>query len=480
MAKREGPLFFCPQCGAESPRWMGFCSACGSREPLVEAPRQRHADSRWLAPATEGPQELSQVSLDDFPRILLPYPELNRVLGGGVVPGSVVLMAGDPGIGKSTLLLQVAQALTLPAMTGKPGGNSPGVLYVSGEESAPQVRMRAERLGVSGQGLFLLGETDLQGMLRAMDALRPRAVVVDSIQTVSSDAVPTAPGSVAQVRECARVLMGWAKARRTPLFMSGHVTKEGDVAGPRVLEHIVDVVLYLEGESLGPLRILRSVKNRFGSTNEVALFQMEQVGLVEVSDPSLALMSGREGPLVGSAVVPVVEGTRPLLVEVQALTVPTHAPAPTRAATGLERNRLLMLAAVLDRRAGLPLAEQDIFVKVAGGLRITEPAADLAVALAIASSLRNAPLAPGLAAVGEVGLTGEVRGVSQVARRVQEASRLGLQQVLVPAAAKEPLPADAGIQVVPVHSVAEAISRALPQARRGQRAEDALEKLSDR
>ncbi len=444
---------------------MGFCPACGAQKPLANAPPPVPAPTGWLARAAMEPQELSQVSLDDVPRILLPYQELNRVLGGGLVPGSVLLMAGDPGIGKSTLLLQVAEALArVPGPPGS-GNGPPRVLYISGEESAPQIRMRAGRLGIPGDGVYLLGETSLQGMLRWMEEMAPSAVIVDSIQTVASDDVSSAPGSVAQVRECARVLMGWAKNHQTPLFMAGHVTKEGDVAGPRVLEHMVDVVLSLEGETLGALRILRSTKNRFGSTNDVAIFQMEQTGMKEVADPSQALMSRRQGALVGSTVVATLEGSRPLLVEIQALTVPTHSPVPRRVVSGLDGTRLVMLAAVLDRRVGLPLGGQDIIVNVAGGLRVGEPAADLGIALAVASSFRGVPLPEDAVVLGEVGLGGELRPVSQRERRLQEAARLGLSRAIVPRGGDEPL-AGAGMHVQEVATLAEAVDAALPGARR--------------
>ena len=300
-----------------------------------------------------------------------------------------------------------------------------------------------------------------------MDERRPTAVIVDSIQTMYSDALPSGPGSVAQVRECARLLLAWAKAHRTPVLLAGHVTKEGDVAGPRVLEHMVDVVLSLEGETLTPLRILRSAKNRFGSTNEVALLQMEIGGLAEVADPSLALMSRRQGQLVGSAVVPVLEGTRPLLVEVQALTAPTHSPIPRRVVSGLESTRLVMLVAVLDRRAGLPLGGQDVIVNVVGGIRVGEPAVDLAVALAVASSFRGVPLEEDTVVLGEVGLSGEVRPVPQLARRLQEAARLGLAKAIVPVRAEGSAPHEAEVQVTEVATLSQAIRAALPRGPRG-------------
>lgn len=449
---------------------MGFCHACGARDPLVEAPRRGRGESSWVAArGGAAPQELSDVSLDDTPRILLPYSELNRVLGGGLVPGSILLMAGDPGIGKSTLLLQIAAALApkgrgRQAAAAQPQG---GVLYVSGEESAAQVKMRAERLGIDGHGLYLLGETDVAEALRWMDNTAPAAVIVDSIQTLYTEAAPSTPGSVAQVRECTRLLLGWAKAKQTPVLLSGHVTKEGDVAGPRVLEHMVDVVLYLEGESLGPYRVVRSVKNRFGSTDEVALFQMQGDGLTEVDDPSQALLGQRQGPLVGAIVCPVIQGSRPFLVEVQALTSPAVGPVARRVANGLDGNRLTMLAAVLSRRAGLPLGGQDIIVNVAGGLRVNEPATDLATALAIASAFRNQPLDPDLVALGEVGLSGEVRPVPQMGRRLQEAARLRLRRAVGPTEAARD--GGDGIVVTPVSTLSRALSAILPRER-GHRA----------
>ena len=466
MPRQERSSFFCSHCGNESPRWMGFCPACGSSEPLVEAPRTRPSGRTWLrGPATE-PQELSQVSLEDAPRMPLSSSELNRVLGGGVVPGSVILLAGDPGIGKSTLLLQTAAALLSPSIGRSDRQEEGKVLYVSGEESSPQIRMRAQRLGISGEGLFLLGETNVDDVLSHLERMPVGALVVDSIQTMYTPEVSSVPGSVAQVRECARTLMGWAKTHQTPVFMAGHVTKEGDVAGPRVLEHMVDVVLYLEGEGLGVLRLLRSVKNRFGSTHEVAVFQMESGGLVEVPDPSRLLMAQRRGPRIGSVVVPVLEGTRPLLVEIQALTSPTHAPVPRRVVNGLEATRLLMLVAALDRRVGLTLGGQDIIVNVAGGLRVSEPAVDLGVALAVASSFRGVPLEEELVVFGEVGLSGEVRPVPQTERRLQEAARLGLSKAIVALDMNDESPKVSGATVRPVETLAQAIEVALPRGRR--------------
>jgi DNA repair protein RadA/Sms len=469
--------YICPECGTGHTQWMGFCFACGSGSPLEEAPTA-HASSPFVPPRsdttawtpreTNGPTELSEVSLEDTPRITLPYPEMNRVLGGGLVPGSVVLLAGDPGIGKSTLMLQIAGALAPAKLVDDARGS---VLYVSGEESATQVRLRAERLGISGRNLLLLNETAARDVLGWMDKTEPVAVLVDSIQTLYTDASTSAPGSVTQIREGARLLMGWAKANRTPVIIAGHVTKEGDVAGPRVLEHMVDVVLYLEGDRMSALRILRSEKNRFGSTDEVALFQMEASGLEEVSDPSGQLLSHRKGPIVGSVVTPVLQGTRPMLVEIQALTAPVVGPTPRRVANGMEGNRLVLLATVLSRRAGIPLGGQDIVVNVTGGLRVTETSADLATALAIASSFRDQPLETDVVALGEVGLGGEVRSVSQIGRRLQEAARLGLRRAVIPETA-EIDPSDLkGIEIIPVATLTQAIHALFPRARSASRGE---------
>jgi DNA repair protein RadA/Sms len=357
---------------------------------------------------------------DRFP---LPLAELNRVLGGGLVSGSLVLIGGDPGIGKSTLLLQVSAGVA------QAGGK---VAYVSGEETLRQIRLRAERLGVTGERLYLLAETDLDVILSQLEKLAPSLAVIDSIQAVYFPELDTAAGSITQVRECTLRLMHWAKQSAVPVFIAGHVTKDGAIAGPRVLEHIVDVVLYLEGEQFSAYRLLRGVKNRFGSTNEVGVFEMKEQGLVEVDNPSLAFLSQRQAEAIGSTVVPTLEGTRPLLVEIQALTTPTAFGLPRRTANGVDFNRLLLLTAVLTKRVGLRLGNQDIITNVTGGLKIEEPAADLGIALAIASSFRDVGVDPELVVVGEVGLSGELRAVSQLERRVAEAARLGFKRCLVP------------------------------------------------
>ena len=418
-------MFFCQQCGNETPKWQGRCPACGAWNSVVEAPAspKRKGASRAPGAGSSDPVELAGVVSSDSPRLSSSLRELDRVLGGGIVPGSLVLLGGDPGIGKSTLLLEVSGAV-------KPEGKS--VLYISGEESLHQIRMRADRLGIRGDGLFLLSETNLDSVLSSLDRLSPGLVIIDSIQTLYTEDLNGGAGSVGQVRECTLRLMQWAKEKNTPVFIAGHVTKEGDIAGPRVLEHMVDVVLYLEGEPFGPYRILRSVKNRFGSTNEVGVFQMEEQGLREVDNPSKAFLAERDADATGSAVVPTVEGTRTLMVEIQALTNPTPYPNPRRIANGVDFNRMLMITAVLSRRAGLSLANQDIIVNVVGGLRVEEPAADLGIALAIASSYHDAPVKEGTVILGEVGLNGELRSVSYGEKRLSEAASLGFADCLCP------------------------------------------------
>ena len=437
---RTRTAFFCQGCGHESPKWMGFCPSCGERTPLVASPLSHSAPHpAWLTSGPESPQELAHIPHDERQRISLPFEELNRVLGGGIVTGSLVLMAGEPGVGKSTLLLQTAQHLA------SAGGK---VLYVTGEESVGQIKLRSQHLGISGDGVYLLAETNVDQIIEQLEGFRPVVGIVDSIQTLYTQEMSSGPGSVAQVRECTLRLMRWAKARAVPVLMAGHITKDGSVAGPRVLEHMVDVVLYLEGENLSAYRVLRGAKNRFGSTNEVGIFQMGSKGLEEVADPSMVLLSQHREESVGSAIVPVVEGSRPLMVEVQALTSPSALPVPRRIANGVDYGRLLMLIAVLTRRVGLNLSNQDIIVNVAGGIKIQEPASDVAVALAIASSFRNKPINGCTVALGEVGLTGELRTVPQLQRRLGEASRLGFRRCLVPSSAKEDTKGVKGIEAV--------------------------------
>ena len=455
--------FVCESCGNDSPKWAGQCPSCREWNTLVEMRVDgREARSRtWSGPATAKVQELSAVSADRIPRLQLDSSEVNRVLGGGVVPGSLVLVAGDPGIGKSTLLLKLASDVAQAAGE---------VLYVSGEESATQVKMRAQRMGLSGDGLFLLQATGLDQVMAQLEARRPNLVVVDSIQTLYDDRLESAAGTVAQIRECTRLLMEWAKSVGVPVLLSGHVTKGGDVAGPRVLEHMVDVVLYMEGDPISAWRLLRAAKNRFGSTNEVGVFEMSNRGLNDVEDPSQAFIAERRDGAVGSVIVSTVEGTRPLLTEVQALTNPSMLPTPRRVANGIDFNRVLLICAVLSRQAGLPLASQDVVVNIVGGMRVSEPASDLAVALAVASSVRNAPVRPRLAAVGEIGLTGEVRRVPQLDRRVQEAARLGLTACVVPAVGSEDIVAPNGLRLLRVETLRQAIQAAIET--RGNRTDD--------
>ena len=456
QSERRRRVFACQECGYQSARWMGFCPApsCNSGTPLVEidlAPA-RSPRSPWVDDNSTLPQELSQVSEESFPRIQLPSPELNRVLGGGLVAGSVVLLAGEPGVGKSTLLLQVAQSM---ASSGRK------VLYACGEESAQQIKLRSQRLRFDGQGIFLLAETDLGPMLEKLEKFRPQILMVDSIQTLYSEEVPSGPGSVAQVREAGLQLTRWAKMRHAPILLAGHITKDGSVAGPRVLEHMVDVVAYLESQEFSSYRLLRSTKNRFGSTAEVGVFEMTGQGLADVPDPSRALLAQRNEHAVGSALVPAVEGSRPLMLEVQALTSPTHLPAPRRVSNGVDHSRMLMIAAVAGRRAGVDLAGQDIIVSVAGGFQVSEPAADLAMALAMASSLRNAAISPELVAFGEIGLSGELRQVPQAQRRLEEAARLGFSQCALPEAALEGLALPEGMKLRPARTLRQLLHAVL-------------------
>ena len=455
---RLRPSYVCQSCGHQSARWMGFCSGCGERSPLVELPPQLATNpSPARSQSASEVTQLSEVVASDHPRLSVPFDEFSRVLGGGLVAGSVVLIAGEPGVGKSTLLLQTAQHVAQ---------NGAKVAYVSGEESPYQVKLRADRLGLTGTGIQILAETDVDLMLQQLDTIRPVMVVVDSVQTLHQSEVGSGPGSPAQVRECGLRVTRWAKTKSVPTIMTGHITKDGNVAGPMVLEHMVDVVLQLEADEIGHYRLLRSLKNRFGSTNEIGIFQMGNAGLEEVPDPSLVVLSQRSEGAVGSAVVPVIEGTRPLLVEVQALTSPTALAVPRRIANGVDYNRLLMLVAVLTRRVGVNLSNQDVIVNVAGGFKVREPAADLALALAIVSSARNVPLEPTLAVLGEVGLSGELRAVPQTERRLGELGRLGLSLCLIPASGRESPTSAPGVEAIAVPTLVQAIRRALPQRRR--------------
>jgi DNA repair protein RadA/Sms len=442
----------CQQCGKESLQWLGRCPGCQQWNTFVETKVAATIASAKTSAPLKPAQELSQVTIEPADRLVLPLTEFNRVLGGGLVSGSLVLIGGDPGIGKSTLLLQVAALVT------QTGGR---VVYASGEETQHQIKLRANRLGIKGEALFLLAETDLGAILNQVEELSPGLVVIDSIQSVYLPELEATPGSITQVRECTMRLMHWAKLSAVPVFITGHVTKDGAIAGPKVLEHIVDVVLYLEGEPFSAHRLLRCVKNRFGSTSEIGVFEMKERGLIEVENPSLVFLSQRGGGAIGSVVVPVLEGSRPLLVEIQALTNPTSFGLPRRTANGVDFNRLLLITAVLAKRLGLKLGNQDIMVNVTGGLKIDEPAADLGIALAITSSFRDLPVDPELVAVGEVGLSGELRSVPQIDRRVNEAARLGFKRCLVPKVGARISPAPKGIEPITASSLREAASVAL-------------------
>jgi len=445
--------FVCQQCGSTSPRWMGRCPDCGEWNSMVETivESKERSPLSYAVPRSK-PQRLSEVADDGLERVQLPMPEFSRVLGGGIVPGSLVLVGGDPGIGKSTLLLQVSALMA--ETIGK-------VLYVSGEESVRQMKMRAQRLGLTTDQLYLLMETNLNIIVEHIQELVPKMVVVDSIQTVYLDELKSTAGSISQVRQCASRLMQVAKGEGIPIFLVGHVTKAGAIAGPKVLEHIVDTVLYLEGDRFHAYRLLRSVKNRFGATSEVGVFEMGSQGLIEVANPSEAFLAERLPNAAGSTIAVTLEGTRPLLVEIQALASTTSFGLPRRTANGVDFNRLLLLVAVLNKRVGVRLFDQDVFVNVVGGLKINEPAADLAVATAIASSFRNTPVAADLAIVGEIGLSGELRAVGQLSKRLNEAAKLGFKRCLVPRSFRRQEIASDGIEVIGVRSLKEALQVAL-------------------
>lgn len=445
-------VFLCSNCGNETPKWAGRCPACGQWNTLEEYTPTPAAKTAAVSSVrrTAVAKRLSEVTTDETLRFTTGMSELDRVLGGGAVKGSLVLVSGAPGIGKSTLLLQICEHI-LREQT---------VLYVSGEESEQQLKLRAQRLGVQGDGLFLLCETNLDEILAAAERLKPDLLITDSVQTLFSEDKPASPGSVTQVRDCTMRLMQYCKSSGVTVFLVGHINKEGAIAGPKVLEHMVDCVLYFEGESHTSYRLLRAAKNRFGSTNEIGVFEMRDDGLCQVPNPSEMLLAGRPLNTPGTCVACVMEGTRPVLAEVQALVSPTTLSVPRRTGNGLDYNRAAMLLAVLEKRGGLRLSNADVYWNVVGGLRLDEPAADLAVVIAAASAVQDKPVSDSLAAVGEVGLTGEIRAVGQLSQRLSEIRRLGFTQCLVPRNVRE-LHAPEGLELLRVRNVREAIAVAL-------------------
>lgn len=441
-------VYQCQSCGSESPKWGGRCPLCNEWNTLIETPKRSSRKGSWINSSQSVSEELSKVQLQGSNRLNLDLGEVNRVLGGGLVKGSMVLIGGDPGIGKSTLLLQLSNSLA---------EKNKKVLYATGEESVHQIKLRADRLGITGEGIHIISNTELPYIMYQMDLLSPALVIIDSIQSISTDEVDSGPGTIAQVRECALFLLRWAKTKDTPVFITGHVTKEGNLAGPKSLEHMVDVVLYLEGENLGSYRLLRVEKNRFGSTNEIAIFEMKDKGLSEVLNPSEIALASRGNNSIGSVVVPIMEGSRPLLVEIQALSTPSYLPSPRRVANGVDFSRLLMIIAVMAKRSGFNFTHQDIIINVAGGFRAIEPAADLAIATALASSLNNIPVRYGMSALGEIGLGGELRNISQLPRRITELNNMGFDKILCPASFNDPSAMPKEIEIIKAQNVNEGL-----------------------
>ena len=446
--------FFCKECGYETIKWLGQCPSCKSWNTMVEAPKESKETSRAFSRTSGGARaeikKLKEISLGKEDRMESGFPELDRVLGGGIVTGSLILLGGDPGIGKSTIFLAISLYL------GKKGRR---VLYVSGEESLKQIKLRAERMKEAESEVFFLAETNLQNIAEAVEEIEPDFLVIDSIQTMYLEEVSASPGSISQVRDCTASLLRMAKERGIAIGIVGHVTKDGNVAGPKILEHMVDVVLYFEGEKNTQLRILYGQKNRFGSTNEIAVFTMESNGLEEVKNPSEFLLAGRASGAPGSVVSSGIEGSRPLLMEVQGLLVPTSFGIPRRTANGMDYNRLNMLLAIMERRLGIECSKYDAYINITGGLRISEPSVDLAVILALISGYRNIPIPEDIMVFGEVGLSGEIRAVSQSRQRIEEAQRLGFHRVLLPGYhfQKEQYTRK-DIELVPVKNIREALT----------------------
>lgn len=453
MAKAK-TVFYCTACGNESPKWQGRCPACGAWNTFEEHVEKPAAVGRAKAApvgVSRKPQKLTQVDTDSEIRVSTGMGELDRVLGGGAVIGSLVLVGGAPGIGKSTLLLQICSRLC----------QGRTVLYVSGEESERQIKLRAVRLGVSAEGLYILSETRLSDILAAVDEIKPDFLIVDSIQTMYNEENDSSPGSISQVKECTMSMMTLSKSQGVTVFVVGHINKDGNIAGPKVLEHMVDCVLYFEGDQNSSYRLLRAAKNRFGSTNEIGVFEMMDSGLAEVLNPSQMLLAGRPEGAPGTCVACVMEGTRPVLAEVQALVTKTTFNVPRRASDGFDFNRAVLLMAVAEKRGGMKLNVFDAYINVIGGLRLDEPGADLPVVLAVASSYRDKPVPDDLVAIGEVGLTGEIRSVSHLNQRLAEVSRLGFKKCMIPKGGAEKLEIPDGLTVYRVRNLREAIETAL-------------------
>ncbi len=446
MAK-PSTVFVCSNCGNESSKWFGRCPACNEWNTCYEEKINLKSSGKSASKKTATTVKLDDVKKQDIVRTKTGFDELDRVLGGGLVKGSLTLLGGEPGIGKSTLILQICDKI-------KGEGQ---VLYVSGEESAQQIKIRADRLGIKNNDIVFLGETDIDAIEDAILKTNPKLVIIDSIQTMYSDEITSGPGSVSQVREITARIMKMCKQEEITTIIIGHVTKDGNIAGPRVLEHMVDTVLYLEGERYFAYRILRGVKNRFGSTNEIGMFEMNDIGMCEIDNPSSVLLSEKNENVAGSIVVASIEGTRPILVELQALTATSVFGMPRRTANGIDYNRLTLLIAVLEKRTGLPLGNQDVYLNIVGGIKINEPALDLGIILAVSSSFKNIPIPNDVIAIGEVGLTGEVRSVNQIEKRIKEAEKLGFKKCIIPESNKKLLKDTYKLDIIGVQNISEAM-----------------------
>lgn len=444
--------FICQECGYETPKWLGKCPSCGQWNTFVEEFYEKSLQTKALELGVTKVQRLKEVEIKNEVRTSTYIKEFDRVLGGGIVKGSLILVGGDPGIGKSTLLIQAANNISLKGYK---------VLYVSGEESAKQIKIRASRLGISGEDLFILAETNIEKILNVIKDIQPQVLIIDSIQTVYTSNISSAPGSVSQVREISSMLMKIAKEREIATFIVGHVTKSGAIAGPRVLEHMVDTVLYFEGERHHTYRVLRAVKNRFGSTNEIGIFEMRDSGLVEVINPSEMLLSGRPINTSGNVVIPSIEGTRPMLIEMQALVSYTAFGMPRRIATGVDYNRVILMIAILEKKIGLEFNNMDAYINVTGGIQIKEPAADLGIICALVSSFRDVEINSKTVVMGEVGLAGELRSISFIDKRINEASKLGFRTAIIPESNLKSLNINTDMNIIGVSNIRDALDLCL-------------------